>query len=201
MIMSTRKATLTILFIVSIVLFIRQSSGELTTLPKSHYELAQRCCPNSDLLLRNCTGGMKCEHGAYIIDPDADPNDEFLILADGRMFVFTEIIAHEQYCIGRLDRDSEDDQEENKFVAKVCFSPPETAKMALYTFKGILSLISVVFLGITIYVYNLIVMRDTQDRVVRIALICLLVFYLGLGTIQCFPTVLGPTFLCSLTGE
>lgn len=196
--MSTRTVTLglTILFIISLV--IRQSSGKPPTL-RDNLELAQRCCPDSDLLLRNCTGGLKCEHGAYIIDPDSDPNDEFHIFADGRMMVFTEVIAHDQYCIGRLDRD--DDEDENKFVAKVCFSQPEASKLSLFTLKGILSLISVLFLGLTIYVYNLIVMRDTQDRVVRIALVCLLVFYLGLGMIQCFPSVLGPTFLCSLTGE
>lgn len=67
----------------------------------------------------------------------------------------------------------------------VCFEDDSNDGVSFFLIKGILMFVSVFFLLITLYIYFLIPdMRETQDKVTCIAIICLTIFMFLLGTIQ-----------------
>lgn len=172
--------------------------------PPPNYELATQCCNTPNILERPCRAGslFDCTHGSYLLDPAQDPLDAFTIGSDGSLSLNTDTLPYQknEYCLSRLESAFAN---ESHYVARVCFLDSDHAKFAqtLFTLKGTLALISVVFLGLTVYVYNVIVMRDTQDRVTRIAIICLLAFFLCIGATQLFTEVLLATHTCSIMGE
>ncbi|XP_058812626.1 probable G-protein coupled receptor Mth-like 11 [Topomyia yanbarensis] len=68
----------------------------------------------------------------------------------------------------------------------VCFNNDGYASsLSFYFSKGIMMLISVFFLAVTLYIYFLIPdLRETQDKVTSIAVICLMMFMLLLSVVQ-----------------
>lgn len=155
---------------------------------------AQQCCKDTKELRRDCDHALKCHHGSFILDPQLEASDNFHLLSDGSLVAGDTETPRDEFCIGLLSNGTA-----MRTVAQVCFPDYEETR-SQFTLKGIMSLTSMVFLAITVYVYTLIEMRDTQDKVVKVALICLLSFYLGLGSIQLFPEIFGIPFLCTLIG-
>lgn len=172
--------------------------------PPPNYQLANQCCNDPNILERPCRAGsiFNCTHGSYLLDPFQDPLDAFTIGGDGSLSLNSETLPYPkgEYCLSVSESPLHN---ESHYVARVCFWEAENVRYAqtMFTLKGTLALISVVFLGLTVYVYNVIVMRDTQDRVTRIAIICLLAFFLCIGATQLFSEVLLVTHTCSVMGE
>lgn len=169
-----------------------------TIIPLPNTQHALQCCSGMDLLHPECrkTDVLNCEHGSYLLDPYVEAMDEFTILEDGSMDLKNAPLTPRSiYCIGTLDLNDT----LSRYVARVCFEHQD--EQSMITFKGFLSLISVAFLGVTLYVYNQIVMRDTQDRVVRIAVACLMGFFLVLGAVQVMSDLLMYFKICAVSGE
>lgn len=165
-------------------------------------DLAPICCPGPNILDEDCknTTLLVCRHGSYIMDPLTDPEDTFQIMEDGRIIFKTGglVVDKDMYCVGEM---TWEENEAKHLVARVCFEDPNV-KAALFTLKGTLAFISVIFLSVTIYVYHTIMMRDTQDRVVRISLIVLLFLFLSLGATQLFSDVWSNyPVVCTSLGE
>lgn len=193
--------TLCVLLLPTADWVVQSEDVSASTSPPANYDKAQHCCAEPNILERPCRTKtlFNCTHGSYILDPWIEPADAFDITTDGGLeFVGGDLPTDDNnYCISRYGREPN----ETRFVALVCFAESDSFQSTLFTAKGSLALVSVIFLAITIYVYNVIVMRDTQDRVVRIALICLLAFFLLLGTMQLLSGLLIQLRLCTLIGE
>lgn len=178
------------------------STADVPT-PPDNYHLAQHCCGEPNILERPCRTEtlFNCSHGSYIVDPWQDANDKFTITVEGKLIMTIEALTydHTGYCIARYEPQAN----ESRYVARVCFTDAANVEysQSMFTLKGTLAMVSVFFLGVTLYVYNMIVMRDTQDRVVRITIICLLFFFLSMGATQLFSDVLVISSMCTVMGE
>lgn len=192
-----------LIILLSIAFGVSSTEDPRSPLPPPNYHKAHHCCEEPNILERPCRTKtlFNCSNGAFILDPWIEPLDEFVIGDDGSLESLTgeEFGTRDSYCVSRYEPLAN----ESRYVAKVCFASVASASYnnALFTVKGSLALFSVIFLIITLYVYNVIVMRDTQDRVVRIALYCLLAFFLLLGSTQLFTEALMATNTCTVVGK
>lgn len=150
-----------------------------------NYKLAQPCCAGDNVYQRACRNAslLHCEQGRYLIDPMMMADEDFTITADGELVLQDDDHAIEkgEYCVTFYAPTAN----ESRYVAFACFDEAES--MSLFYLKGTLALISVFAIALTLYVYKLIRLRDTQDRVTVISLVCLLFFFLTLGITQLMP--------------
>lgn len=123
---------------------------------------------------------MNCSR--YMLDPASSELDEFRATAQGLQNGDT-LHENNQFCHAWIP-DAENDSQLHQ-VALVCFEEISDSYHTLFLVKGVLAMVSVLFLLATLYVYYLIPdLRETQDKVTCVALVCLILFLLCLGTIQ-----------------
>ncbi|XP_055684881.1 G-protein coupled receptor Mth2-like isoform X1 [Lutzomyia longipalpis] len=146
------------------------------------------CCPGENIFPDSCPNRtdtlLKCPHGKFMVDPLVTPDDEFEINEDGDLSLLEgdHIIEQGEFCVTNYRALAND----SRRVALVCFTYND-ASVSLYLIKGILTLISVCFIIVTLYVYWIIPgLRDTQDKVTCFCLICLASFFFLLGLVQIF---------------
>lgn len=104
-----------------------------------------------------------------------------------------------RYCIGNhFDNETEEIDE----ITLICFDEEQMAAENFKFFmKGILIMVSVIFLLITLYVYWLLPeLRETQDKVTIGALICLTIFMFCLGLLQIVTPLIHVNSYCLLLG-
>ncbi|OAD60406.1 G-protein coupled receptor Mth2, partial [Eufriesea mexicana] len=147
------------------------------------------CC--SDRLiwssLMKCSDGSKihltCPSGSYLIDPDTYPTDNFTVLYEyGRPwlhFLDTEYdkIAANRFCVANRGNDSSQ-------VALVCFESEYNTEIREWKniLFCILSIISAIFLIVTLAVYALLPeLREVQDKAMMAVVTSLAVSYIILS--------------------
>lgn len=173
-----------------------------TPVPPKNLQLATKCCPEPNILQQSeaCprSVNLNCSFGQYMIDPYRSATDAFDIEEDGTLNVDNGSyqIPKAEYCIG-LRSPSPGDL---RYVALSCFEDSDIQK-SKFDLMGSFIFISVIFIGLTLYVYRLIVLRDTQDLVTKYALICLFIFFLTLGLVQFFTELLIPISACTILGK
>lgn len=103
---------------------------------------------------------------------------------------------HFRYCLTSLQ-----DNTSTKDVAFICFDDTHDSSNDLFMIRGFLSFVSVFFLCLTLYIYAIIPdLRETQDKVTIVAIICVTIFLFLLGLLQIFPGIFH-LFLCELFGK
>ncbi|KAJ6639546.1 G-protein coupled receptor Mth2 [Pseudolycoriella hygida] len=128
---------------------------------------------------------LECENGKYLLDPAEGPTDNFTVLENGELEIISSrksTIPVDEYCITNFVSAGGN---ETRRVAVVCFGDHASQASIMFMIKGTLALTSVFFLLLTLYVYWIIPdLRETQDKVTCVTLICLMTFMLVLGIIQ-----------------
>ena len=140
--------------------------------------------PDPSLIVRD-GASPHCPHGINVYDPFANSDDEFHLLADGRMFIPAEDrIIDEGYCVDRFL----DSSNSSVLQALICFPPPQQDgpddELALaifpYFFFG-----STVFLIATFVVYAAIPeLRNIHGVTIMSYVAAMTVAYIGLANIQ-----------------
>ncbi|XP_037029890.1 G-protein coupled receptor Mth2-like [Bradysia coprophila] len=163
------------------------------------------CCGQQNILKdRSCNyNGLKgqilldCENGKYLLDPSDNKLDTYHILENGylQMNSSSPPVPIDAYCITNYLGNGSNETRE---VALVCFGQHVKTAPIMFMVKGTMALISVFFLLLTLYVYWIIPdLRETQDKVTCVTLICLMIFMLVLGIIQIAePEKLTQSFVC-----
>lgn len=112
------------------------------------------------------------------------------------MTIYKFFIFFFRYCLTTVtSRNSTRD------VAFICFDEAIEEANDIFYVRGSLSLLSVFFLCLTLYIYAIIPsLRETQDKVTIVAIICVTIFLFLLGVVQLFPGIFH-SFLCESFGK
>uniref|UniRef100_A0A2M4A0Q9 Putative g protein-coupled receptor n=2 Tax=Anopheles triannulatus TaxID=58253 RepID=A0A2M4A0Q9_9DIPT len=155
---------------------------------------------NNDKAIQCCMPGYALEHSeghcyradgnltahiqlhcneTYLIDPAEEP--QLFVDEEGNLIDGAYTIPKQRFCVGHYE-----DSESDKGVFIVCFDEEDEEAIAtMLMAKGILLLVSVVFLAVTLYIYLIIPdLRETQDKVTSVAVVCLMGFMFLLSVIQ-----------------
>lgn len=196
--MNSLRGTILLLCILSVQLV--SSADPQATTTYVNYQNAHRCCAEPNILDKSCRNSSTLICSSYLLDPEIDPIDLFNVTDEGVLIPFQDHhlpVQYDEYCVAYSPRN------QSAYVARICFAYERSLEysQSMFTLKGTMALVSVFFIVITLYVYHVIVMRDTQDRVVRYALYCLLGFFLFLGATQMLSDLLDRLGFCTLVGE
>uniref|UniRef100_A0A2M4A402 Putative g protein-coupled receptor n=1 Tax=Anopheles triannulatus TaxID=58253 RepID=A0A2M4A402_9DIPT len=171
---------------------------------------------NNDKAIQCCMPGYALEHSeghcyradgnltahiqlhcneTYLIDPAEEP--QLFVDEEGNLIDGAYTIPKQRFCVGHYE-----DSESDKGVFIVCFDEEdEEAVATMLMAKGILLLVSVVFLAVTLYIYFIIPdLRETQDKVTSVAVVCLMGFMFLLSVIQLWAPLVHTPY-CSTMGK
>lgn len=162
---------------VFILVWATQSTGAETNV---------HCCPEGLMWLHsmNCTNGtriqLNCPYGSYLVDPNVYESDNFTVLHEENtawLLLNNERIPSDSFCVA-------DPGNGNPQVALVCFDDEFLGNSSVWkdTLFCILSIISAIFLIITLAVYVLLPeLREVQDKAMMAAVTSLAVSYIVLS--------------------
>lgn len=180
----------------------RNSFAQEFQKPKN-YDKGLACCSGDNVFPRSCPNrtetSLKCEK--YMIDPFMIPEDDFEVTEDGELSIHESdvVIEKGEFCVTYY----EPIKNESRYVAFACFTADDNvSSYAVFFMRGLLTLTSVCFIVLTLYVYRVIRSKDTQDRVTCYCLGCLAFFFLFLGCVQIFaPEYMVSSNMCVPLGE
>lgn len=163
----------------------------------------QLCCQDADIVSAEHNGCYNASANAtyniqlnctqhYIIYREVE--SEVHVDAKGSLIDGSYELGRENFCSATM---VDTDGAQPVFI--VCFNGDAYASSLTFFFsKGIMMLVSVLFLAFTLYIYYLIPdLRETQDRVTSIAVFCLMMFMLMLGLVQ-LRTTITETTMCTV---
>lgn len=165
------------------------------------------CCPKGTVWLHsaNCSDGSKvrisCPYGSYLVDPDVYDNDNFTVVYEEEntwlhIHGFERIPAN-GFCVTESDKAGSQ-------VALVCFDEEEfigSSTIWKATLFCILSIVSAVFLIVTLAVYVLLPeLREIQDKAMMAAVTSLALSYIILSVQHLRPNEEGDHTICVTLG-
>lgn len=178
----------------------------LTWTTSSHAAVDIQCCTDGSAWLHsmNCSDGteikLTCPYGSYLVDPEAHENDNFTIVREGdeAWLQFKdsdyERVSANSFCVARNGSSQ---------IAIVCFDDEILVHPSIWkeTLFCILSIVSAIFLIITLAVYVLLPeLREIQDKAMMAAVTSLAVSYIVLSILHLRIQAEGDYTICVSLG-